>query len=91
MGRGRARPRRLPYVASTAGASADRHIFLGNLMPKTLLESRARSQRPDRGTWRGVNPRPDTGLPNLTCLPLNVVNFRCSVFKDAPDGDEFLL
>jgi hypothetical protein len=119
MGWARARPRRLPYVAATGGASADRHIFLDNLMPNTVLESRAKSaatigwglapqepkkpgpsgtpvllqrcERPDRGTWRGVNPRPDTGLPNLTCLPLNVVNFRCSVFKDAPDGDEYLL
>src|SRR5215210_5618470 len=43
------------------------------------------ARRPGQDIWRGVNPRPDYVPPNLTCLPLNVVNIRCSLFKSRPD------
>ena len=35
-------------------------------------------------------PQPDYGLLNLASRPLNVVNVRCSVFKDTLDARKYV-
>ena len=54
-------------------------------MPESRIRSPAQLVRgPDRGMEGRIYPRPGRVRPNLTPLALNVVNVRCSVFKDAP-------